>query len=420
QDGTIIPGLSVRKNGFALGSAYLQYNDVLNFGSIMKLTGVKAGVSDFNITFGSALDFDGEIFIGADSAILFPNGSINFSITDGPDAGTEAVRAALTFTDGVPDGFKFQADQFTFKFASVITIFGSNIYINTNATAEEIVASFTSLGASISAGPLQVGGEMRSFGFMGDGSFFTMPGFGVYVDVSALTGSSIGWPSWMPIRITEIGIQWPDINKDPGDFTLILSAAVTGLYNLPFEFSGAVDGIKIDLGLLAEGKFPIIDIAGIAVSIKGNVFGGQLSGALIGGILKLDANGNMIPALDTTTVVADRVFYMGVEGGFMIPGIGGGFLIRFALSELGPLGVFITASVPGGVLLEPFTGLSINDFSAGVNFFKSLPSITDPTQLRSIIFPSSTSYTADMWLESVKSQVVAQYKAIMANPNQAG
>ena len=46
----------------------------------------------------------------------------------------------------------------------------------------------------------------------------------------------------------------------------------------------------------------------------------------------------MIDPLDTVTPVADRIFFVGVEGGFEIAGMGG-FTIRLALSELGPLGV---------------------------------------------------------------------------------
>ena len=38
-----------------------------------------------------------------------------------------------------------------------------------------------------------------------------------------------------------------------------------------------------------QGKFPIIGIDSIGVTVKGNLFGGELDAGLIGGILKLDA-----------------------------------------------------------------------------------------------------------------------------------
>ena len=63
-----------------------------------------------------------------------------------------------------------------------------------------------------------------------------------------------------------------------------------------------------------------------------------------------------------------------------------GFTIRLGLSELGPLQVFINVEVPGGILLEPNSGLTLNDFSAGVEFFKTLPSIDDPFALRGSAF----------------------------------
>ena len=260
---------------------------------------------------------------------------------------------------------------------------------------------------------------MRNFAFLGDGSFETRPGFGVFIEAKSLSGTSVGWPSWMPIRITEIGIEWPDINNDPSNFVLTLSAAITGLYDLPFTFTGAVDGIKIDLGLLAQGKFPIIDIAGIAVGVEGDMFGGRITGALIGGIVKLDVDGNMIGATDSTTPVNDRVFFVGIQGGYEMPGMVG-FTIRLALSELGPLGVTITSAVPGGIIIEPISGLALNDFTGGVEFFKSLPSVTNPSDLRLIPSASGSDLDAGAWLDSVKLQVVTQYKKIKTGAIEAG
>ena len=94
--------------------------------------------------------------------------------------------------------------------------------------------------------------------------------------------------------------------------------------------------------------------------------------------------------------------------------------IAIGLSELGPLSVLMTASVPGGIVLEPNSGLAINDFTAGIEFFKSLPSIEDPFELRSPEFGPSTELTAEQWLNSLQAQVVAQFNAIKANPALGG
>ena len=115
--------------------------------------------------------------------------------------------------------------------------------------------------------------------------------------------------------------------------------------------TGTVQGIRIAPALLAAGQFPIIGIDALGVSVKGNLFGGQIEAALVGGILRLDSAFTPIGVFDRTTPVAKRVFYLGLHGGFSIAGMAG-FTIRIGLSELGPLQVFLNVEVPGGILLE--------------------------------------------------------------------
>ncbi|HND56210.1 MAG TPA: hypothetical protein PLV92_27525, partial [Pirellulaceae bacterium] len=190
---------------------------------------------------------------------------------------------------------------------------------------------------------------------------------------------------------------------------------------LPMKISGAIEGLVIDVGLLEEGKFPITALRSVAVSVEGNLFGGEFTGSLLAGIVPFDASGNAIPDSDLTTEAVDRVFFVGLEGGFSMAGIGG-FTIRLGLSELGPLGVLITASVPGGILIDPtgITGLSLNDFVGGIEFFKSLPSITEPDQLRMPEFSVSPALDASTWLTTTKQQVIKQYQAVQADPSRGG
>ncbi|MHC4396737.1 MAG: hypothetical protein ACYS1A_13895 [Planctomycetota bacterium] len=264
-----------------------------------------------------------------------------------------------------------------------------------------------------------ISGEARNFAFLGDGTFITHEGFGVFLGIGSATGSGFGWPDWMPIKITQIGIEWEDIQANPADFTITLSATVSSIKGCEaLEFSGTIEGLKIDVGLLLEGKFPIVDIASIGVGVKGNLFGGTINAQLIGGILKVDALGNMIDPTDSTTPVEDRIFFIGIQGGFEFAGMG--LTIRFALSELGPLGVFINASIPGGVVLVPQIGLALNDFSAGVEFFQSLPSIDDPFDLRRPEFDLPTDVTPELWLSQVKQQVVTQYNLVKNSPGLNG
>ena len=117
--------------------------------------------------------------------------------------------------------------------------------------------------------------------------------------------------------------------------------------------------------------------------------------------------------------IADRILFAGIQGGFGFAGLGG-FTIRFALSELGPLGVFVSIELPSGIVVNPHTGLTIGDFAGGVEFFKTLPSIEDPLLLRDPIFDVGSSVTAATWLAEVQDQVFNQFLQIQANPNLAG
>ena len=269
-------------------------------------------------------------------------------------------------------------------------------------------------------GGLELSGEGRNFGFLGDGSFRTLPGFGIFISVGSATGSSFKWPSFLPVRIDSIGIEWEDVENAPEDFVLVLSASVTEIKGLAgLEFSGSIQGVRIQPSLLAAGEFPIIGIDALGVTVKGSMFGGEIDAGLVGGILRLDEDFNPIGVFDRTTPVHKRVFYLGLHGGFSMAGMAG-FTIRVGLSELGPLQVFLNVEVPGGILLEPTSGLTINDFSAGVEFFKTLPSIDDPFALRNSAFDLPTTVPADQWLTSLQQQVALQAKRLDADPSLNG
>jgi len=447
NDDIIIPGLVIRDNGFDLGQAMLCYDGgsgtcpgsspltqttpgaAIKLGNILEFDDMRIGVANFSVTFGQGIDFDGEIFIASGGARFFPGRPVSAMISDRltaeptdiqpnlPD--TEALRVTLEFEDGKVKSLRFNTDTFQIQLGSFLTLTGRDMMINTGASATEEVVSFASVGAEVKVGSLLIAGEGRNFAFLGDGTFVAKQGFGVFLSIGSADGGSFKWPSWLPIKINEIGIEWRDIQSDPGDFLLTLSASVTGLHGLDgLQFSGTIEGVKIDVGKLLDGEFPIVDIASIGVSVRGKMFGGEINATLIGGILKLDAGGRLIDTSDTFIPVEERVFFVGLEGGFNFSGIG--VTIRLAISELGPLCVFLNASVPGGVLLEPNSGLSMNDFSAGVEFFKTLPSLDDPFALRDPSLAATTDIDPDTWLQSVKQQVVTQYQLIKNNPGMNG
>ena len=76
----------------------------------------------------------------------------------------------------------------------------------------------------------------------------------------------------------------------------------------------------------------------------------------------------------------------------MGPGVGA------LLTETLSWRALFAGQIPGGVLLEPNSGLTMNDFTAGVEFFKTLPSIDDPFALRGPAFDIPASVDADTWL----------------------
>ncbi|MFN9036444.1 MAG: hypothetical protein ACK5YO_09130, partial [Planctomyces sp.] len=174
RDNRQIPGLVVRKNGFHLGQAQLTYTGQLNFGSILTLKDIRAGIADFGVNFSTGVEFNGEVFIASGGADLFPGQTFSMSFKDGTaDADKEAVRAGLTFRNGIPAGFKFNSDQMSMKFGEFVTVTGSQILINTEAKGSEYIVSIGSVGAEIKAGPLKIGGKMKKFGITGDGNFVT-------------------------------------------------------------------------------------------------------------------------------------------------------------------------------------------------------------------------------------------------------
>src|SRR5207302_2890150 len=118
-------------------------------------------------------------------------------------------------------------------------------------------------------------------------------------------------------------IQWPtgDPTSDPAGFVLTLSASVTGIKGIAgLTFSGAINGIQIDIHKLLNGEFPVIGIASFGVEVSGELFGGNLKAALIGGIIKIDNSDNVIDDADITTQAKKRIFYAGVDGSFELAG----------------------------------------------------------------------------------------------------
>ncbi len=375
--GDEIPGLVIRGNGFTLGVAELCFGCAVlplvpgtspttgqplpptqpltpntNQAAIrlgpVEFDDIRFIVENFSFTVGTDVDFDGSIAIASGGARLFPGGAFTATITDRdavddrrddgqPD--TEALRLQLDFENGRVTGFVFEIDTLLLRVNTFIEVRAVGFRLDTGASGTQPLVEFLQVGAKVTIGSLEIGGEARNFAILGDGSFDARPGFGVFLAVGSATGDSFKWPSWLPIKINAIGIEWPDFDNDPANFLIAAVGVHRGdAVGRHARVHRRHRGLKISPRLLLEGKFPIVDIGAIAVGVKGKLFGGELTATLVGGLMRFDANGNVIGDFDRTTPVADRVFFFGIEGGFSLAGIGG-LTIRLGLVELGPLGV---------------------------------------------------------------------------------
>jgi 6-phosphogluconolactonase (cycloisomerase 2 family) len=415
-----IQNLFIRTDGFSFGLLSIE-KDSVTVGSLFTASHLTVTLTDFGVTYGQALDFSGSIGVTATSAAL-SFGSLSASVTAAPNSTDPGVTATFQFANGAFDSLVFTGAVAHFQIGSFVSITALGTTIDTGATGTTPYASFTQLSATVGSGNVSFGASVSDIAFLADGSFQAGQNFGFNIDFNSGTSTALHWPSWLPISIQQFGINWQNFTQDPADFTITVSASVTGLFNLPVTVSGTIQGLQIDIGKLVAGQDPIVGLGSFGVSVSGDLFGGTLDAELVGGLARIDKNNNLIP--DGTTVpdsdVKDRIFFAGLQGGFDMGGVGG-FTIQIGLSELGPLGVLLSAQLPTGILLDPNTGLSINNFVGGVQFFSALPTITSPDDLRGSAFTvSTTNVTPQTWLTTLEGQVVAQYQAVQANPGMSG
>ena len=126
------------------------------------------------------------------------------------------------------------------------------------------MASFGAVSATLP--DIDVTGTAQNFEILGNGTFVTLPNFGIAVILgpsSPLSDISLG-P--VHISITEIGLNWPNIQTDPTNFILTVSASVEAIQGIDgLSFSGAIDGLQIDIGKLKQGQFPVVGLESIGV-----------------------------------------------------------------------------------------------------------------------------------------------------------
>ncbi|HZZ18395.1 MAG TPA: hypothetical protein VFE25_03450, partial [Opitutaceae bacterium] len=393
----------VTQTGFSIGSAVLAtpvgQTSTLRVPTkpIRIATLTTAALTISGLGYDTTNGLSGTITFTAHQISLFPDSTI-FTATGTNVSGGYVVNSA-----GV-SVLTFSIQSVTVQFGSFLTLHGTNITITPEAST---VASFGSLTGTLTMASTSIGATGGNFAVMDDGTFVTLPGFGVALNLST-SASSLLFPSWLPISITSLGLSWSNFSTDPEDFTIVLGASVTGINGLSgFSVSGTVTGLVIDPSLLAQGKLPITDVGTFSVNVTGSMFGAQVSGSLAGGVMKIDAFGNIISPFDTTTAVASSVFYGAIRVSATFSGISG-FAISIGLSSLGPLSVYVGSTT--NILLDPETGLTLINLGASVQFNTSLPSITNPLSLRDTQFTTSANLSDAQWVAQLQNALLAQVR----------
>ena len=154
------PGLVVYTDGFDIGEAQLIYKPGGGGGSntsaddagggparsasrgILEFDDLRIGVTNFKVTFGQAVDFNGTIFVASGGAKFLPGKPVSATITDRlsaePDIApgvpdTEALRLGLEFENGKVKGFIFEVDTLRITLGSFLTLTATGVDINTSA-----------------------------------------------------------------------------------------------------------------------------------------------------------------------------------------------------------------------------------------------------------------------------------------------
>ncbi|HRI80895.1 MAG TPA: hypothetical protein PLF88_00510, partial [Opitutaceae bacterium] len=238
------------------------------------------------------------------------------------------------------------------------------------------------------------------------------------------------WPAWMPLKLRYIGLEWEDIGAAPADFTLTITAGihveVAGLITV----SGYVENLVIDVGALLDGDFPIKSFDAAALYVSGNLFGLEVSGGFVLGMIEVDADGKDVndPDYVGTGDIDDTIFFAGLQVKAMLLGAGGvqfGVGLAYIDGEVVPLEVMVGVAVP--ILLEPISGLTLGAFAGRVQFATTLDTLyededgnVDMVKLAAVANnPNSAVATENMedWVKNLKA---ATLKLAGGNDDDAG
>ncbi|MCD8483507.1 MAG: hypothetical protein LR015_13115 [Verrucomicrobia bacterium] len=398
---TVILGGTLILGGYQNGVWMPDYGGTISLQTSESLSGFSGDVS---ATVNGSFDDTTGVFSASASL------TVSFEFADG--IAVKDAELGLNLAISVDQDFGFAVNTLEFKSASIgsiqfeigtiISLEAVDVVLNFNPGDQGNIAEIGSLTVTFDALDA-LSGTAVNFGIDGNGRMVALADFSVTLSVAG--SADLLWPEWLPIDITNFSLEWQDFANDRLDFAVKISATVSKINDLPLDVSGEIQDLEIDLGLLRQGMFPVVDIGTVAIQITGEAFGGQASGTLILGVVRFDAEGNRISGNQSSSV-ADRVLYGAIQADFEFAGLSG-FQIRVGISQLGPLEVYLDADIP--ILLEPISGLSISNFRAGVVFDAVLPAITDPLGLRDGSFNTVGSMSLEDWINLLEQSVVTQH-----------
>ncbi len=389
------PGLVIRTDGFAFGVGTLTAVGVKTVGPI-SVTDPFVRLTDFNFATATGLHV-GEFAVGAASVALT---GTKFTATGA------TVAAAVGFgSTGRVESVAITAGTLDVSIGGLVTLAGTDVALFPLATGTATLFSFGSAAATLSVAGATLTGSAGAFSVAANKEIIGPATLAIGVTFGSDTAGKLKWPSFLPVQLQSVTVTFPEFAADPRHFTIDLSATINGKIG-PVGVSGSVKNLSIDPYRLRDNRNPIVGLTDFAVSATGKLFGGEISGGIVGGIVKRDVEGNVLP--DGATAFNDTVFYAGVDGKFSFSTLGG-VGVKIGFSEKGLLQAYFSASVPGGILLDPQTGLAINDFRGGVTFNATpLPVVDDPDELNAPIFTPTSRLTTAQWQEQLKQAVVNQ------------
>ncbi|MEX0323828.1 MAG: LEPR-XLL domain-containing protein [Puniceicoccaceae bacterium] len=395
-------------NGFRVTTLVINDPSTYTLGSILEISNITITFTNFEVDFDSLDTISGTITVAIASGTLFPGGTITGSVSDSDTDGV-GISISFEFESGVFTGLVITADTLTFSISSYLSMEATGVIIDTDPDPGGFVVQFASISGTFSAGSITVGALGEHFGITDTGGLAPVPGeeFSIGLESVSVSTADFGLPEFIGIDITLLKLTWPSIETDPTNFKILLSGSVSSFFDQAgLEITGGVEGLEIDVGLLAAGAFPFTRLDGFTVGLKGELFGGEIEVGLSAGLVKIDrTNGDILPGdADPTDPDVETVFYVALLGGFKVPGVG--MSMRLALSDRGPLAFYVEAEIP--ILLDPNTGLTLDRLRGGVEFSSTIPDPADAFALRDKAYAPPTELTMTEWVDELKQQISTQ------------